>query len=99
MDQIEHLRRLQKPELAVSLAALVREVLCPGNEWTLERGRDSARRRALGRQTIAAHQRAQATEQAAPSGRPARVLVSARQRLRQRLAWAWLVAPRRVYYF
>jgi hypothetical protein len=40
MDQIEQLRRLQKPELAVSLAALVREVLCPGNEWTLERGRD-----------------------------------------------------------
>jgi hypothetical protein len=40
MDQIEQLRRLTKPELSVALASLVREVLCPGKEWTLEKGRD-----------------------------------------------------------
>ena len=39
MDYVEELRKLGKPELAASVAALVKEVLCP-DKWTIEQGRD-----------------------------------------------------------
>lgn len=38
--QMEQLRKMGKPELAVSIAGLVRETICPDGKWTIERGRD-----------------------------------------------------------
>lgn len=40
MEHIEQLRQLGKPELAVAVSQLVRDVMCPEGKWTLERGRD-----------------------------------------------------------
>lgn len=37
---IEYMRQLTKPQLALSLAALVREIKCPGDTWTLEKGKE-----------------------------------------------------------
>ena len=38
---IEQLRAMSKPELAVALANTARAAVCPDDKWTLKRGRDA----------------------------------------------------------
>lgn len=39
-DQLAELRAMSKPELAASIANMVRETLLPEDGWTIEAGRD-----------------------------------------------------------
>lgn len=40
IEELEELRSLSKPELAASIAAMVRKALLPEEGWTIEAGRE-----------------------------------------------------------